>query len=92
MERRKMDAARHIPVLRKETKEKIVLTAPSPSASTMREVHQLLAQYIGEVDRSDLSQSSKTMYIDFADCFVRWMSGGFQPGMRKPGRRPSNIV
>ncbi|MGA2207598.1 MAG: hypothetical protein ABSG10_12790 [Terracidiphilus sp.] len=92
MERREKDAARRIPVLRKETKGKIVLPAPSPSASTLKEVHNLLTQYAAEMEQSGLSHSSKAMYIDFADCFVRWMNGGFQPGMRKSGKLHSNIV
>ena len=49
------------------------------SADLLRLANSLKA----EVDKStELSQSSKTMYIDFADCFVRWMYGGFKPGSR----------
>jgi hypothetical protein len=87
-----MDAARRIPVLRKQTKDKIVLPAPSPSASTLKEVHNLLEQYAAEMEQSDLSHSSKSMYIDFADCFVRWMNGGFQPGLRPHGKKTSNGI
>jgi hypothetical protein len=84
---------RRIPIVRKgAAKETIVESPPSPSASTLREVHELLANYVKVVSNSDLSQSSKTMYIDFADCFVRWMNSGFQPGMRKPGKPHSKIV
>lgn len=54
-----------------------------PSKATMEEVRRFFKRYADEVSKSvDLSQTSKTMYIDFADCFVRWMYGGFQPGMR----------
>ena len=81
-----------IPSIRKEAKAKIVLSAPSPSASTLSEVHKLLTQYAHEVEHSDLSHSSKAMYVDFADCFVRWMNGGFQPGIRPRGKQSSNIV
>ncbi|HEU5351777.1 MAG TPA: hypothetical protein VFU55_09280 [Terracidiphilus sp.] len=82
-----------IPVTRKAAKvEESVAHQPSPSASTLREVHELLNHYASIVNNSDLSQTSKTMYIDFADCFVRWMNSGFQPGMRRPGKKSSNIV
>jgi hypothetical protein len=58
-----------------------------PSKTTLEEVRKLLKRYTEEVSSSvELSQTSKTMYIDFADCFVRWMYGGFQPGAR--GSRP----
>lgn len=92
MEGQEKEAVRRIPIIRKEAKETVATPRPSPSASTLREAHELLARYAYEVSRSDLSQSSKTMYIDFADCFVRWMNGGFRPGMRKPGKPRSNIV
>lgn len=84
-----------IPVIRKVVKEQIVLPAPSPSDATVREVRKLLQQYAVEVEHSDLSHSSKSMNIDFADCFVRWMNGGFQPGLRgkrNRGKARSNIV
>ena len=57
-----------------------------PSKSTLEEVQKFLDRYAREVSNNgELSQTSKTMYIDFATCFVRWMYGGFQPGSR--GRR-----
>jgi hypothetical protein len=63
-----------------------------PSKATLRAIRVLFDRYAEEVDLSDLSQSSKTMYIDFANCFIRWMNGGFQPGLRKPGKPRSNMV
>lgn len=57
----------------------------------MEEVRHLLDRYSKEVSSNiELSQSSKTMYIDFATCFVRWICGGFQPGSH--GRRSRKIV
>ena len=54
-----------------------------PSKSTLEELRVLFKRYTDEVNKStNLSQTSKTMYIDFADCFVRWMYGGFKPGSR----------
>jgi len=59
-----------------------------PSKATMDEVRTFFKRYVREVESSpELSQYSKTMYIDFADCFVRWMRGGFKPGSRGSNRR-----
>lgn len=75
-----------------EMREEAKVANIVPASTTLREVRELFDQYAEEVNRSDLSQTSKSMYIDFANCFVRWMNGGFQPGMRNPGKRHSNIV
>lgn len=57
--------------------------AVMPSKSTLEEVQKFLKLYTDEVERTpELSRTSKTMYIDFASCFVRWMYGGFKPGSR----------
>jgi len=54
-----------------------------PTKAASEEVRRLFKKYVKEVNASvELSQASKTMYIDFASCFVRWMHGGFQPGSR----------
>jgi hypothetical protein len=82
------EGMRRIVAKRKEAKAAIA----APSLTTLREVRELFERYVEEVDLSDLSQSSKAMYIDFASCFIRWMNGGFQPGLRKAGKLPSNIV
>jgi hypothetical protein len=59
-----------------------------PSKATSDAVRKFLKQYVKEVNKSvELSQASKTMYIDFAECFVRWMHGGFQPGLRGANSR-----
>lgn len=54
-----------------------------PSQATLQEVQIFLKRYAEEVSANgELSQTSKALYIDFADCFVRWMYGAFQPGSR----------
>ena len=88
MESQGDEEMRHVVPKREDVKE----STPSPKPSALREIRKLFDQYANEVDSSDLSQSSKTMYIDFANCFVRWMNGGFQPGMQKRGKQHSNIV
>ena len=88
MAKQNNERIRRILPTHKEVKE----TLASPSMSTLREVRKMFDQYADEVDRSDLSQSSKAMYIDFANCFVRWIYGGFKPGMRNPDKPHSNIV
>lgn len=55
----------------------------------LRRVDQLLAIYVGEVQQSELSMSSKSTYIDFADSFVRWAKGEFRPGVVKGRTRPA---
>jgi phosphatidylserine decarboxylase len=62
--------------------------AALPSKATMEKVRKLFKRYAAEIStNAELSQSSKTMYIDFADCFVRWMVGGFRPGAPGSNRR-----
>jgi hypothetical protein len=63
---------------------------PPPSKETLEEVRILFDRYAEQINRSALSQSSKTMYIDFADCFVRWTCGGFIPGELGTRRRRSS--
>lgn len=66
-----------------ESLEKLV-----PSKATMEEVRKLFNRYAAEISANvELSQTSKTMYIDFANCFVRWMVGGFRPGAPGSNRR-----
>ena len=38
-----------------------------------------LKAYCAEVESSDLTEYSKTTYIDMADSFVRWLKGDFHP-------------
>ena len=65
---------------------------PLPSKATLEEVRKLFEQYSEELESNgELSQTSKTMYIDFAGCFVRWMYGGFKPGSRGSNRRMPTI-
>jgi hypothetical protein len=66
--------------------------ALDPSKETMSDVRKLLEQYIKEVSTSvELSQYSKSMYIDFANCFVRWVHGEFKPGSRGHDERRKQI-
>jgi hypothetical protein len=58
-----------------------------PSTATLEEVLTFFDHYVKAVNASDLSVTSKTMYIDFADNFIRWLYGGFEPGSR--GRNPT---
>jgi hypothetical protein len=58
-----------------------------PEKATLEQVHLLFETYAGQVNRSTLSPASKAMYIDFANCFVRWMHGGVQPGIFGPKGR-----
>jgi hypothetical protein len=88
MDQQSDEGMRRIVAKRKEAKVAIA----APALTTLREVRELFDRYAEEVNLSDLSQSSKAMYIDFASCFIRWMNGGFQPGLRKPGKSRSNIV
>lgn len=53
------------------------------SASALSEIEPALKSYAADVERSDLSFSSQSTYIDMADNFVRWLRGEFEPGSRK---------
>jgi hypothetical protein len=56
---------------------------PVPSKETLEELRMLFDRYADEIAADvELSQGSKTMYIDIAKCFLRWMYGGFRPGSR----------
>ena len=55
----------------------------------LRRLDELLSIYVGEVEQADLSAASKSIYADFADCFVRWANGKFQPGSLSAWKRPS---
>jgi hypothetical protein len=46
----------------------------------LRGLEPLLDEYTALVTDSNLSHGSKAMYTDFANCFVRWIRGEFQPG------------
>jgi hypothetical protein len=63
--------------------DKIEMGTPTPD-----QMDALLREYAESVNKTDLSSSSKSMYIDFANCFVRWTRGEFQPGKVGPWKRP----
>jgi hypothetical protein len=45
-------------------------------------VKRALQDYCNELEESDLSNGSRGMYGDFAECFVRSLEGDFRPGKR----------
>jgi hypothetical protein len=54
----------------------------------IRGIDNLLRKYAGQVQKSGLSLTSKSIYIDNASYFVRWIHGEFQPGSRGAWNRP----
>ena len=56
----------------------------------LTEIERLFAEYVVEVQAAPLSNASRSFYLDFADCFIRWIQGTFHPGMMKhaSGYRP----
>ena len=53
------------------------------SAAALSEIQAAVKEYYDEIKNIDLSYGSQGMYVDFADCFVRWLQGEFVPGSRK---------
>ena len=53
------------------------------SAAALSEIQAAMKAYCDDVKNSDLSYGSQGMYVDFAECFVRWLQGEFAPGSRK---------
>jgi hypothetical protein len=69
--------------------------APKISPEALNEVQNDLVGYCAVGDATTLSEVSKGMYIDFADKFVRWLSGDFAPGEVKDGipeRRATTVI
>jgi hypothetical protein len=61
----------------------------SPTKSELvKQLEISLQLYAAEVDRSDLSPASKEHHIDFANCFVRWIRGEFEPSRVAGDHRP----
>jgi hypothetical protein len=63
---------------------------PKASDPILKEIIDLHKQYADEVWHSEnLAIYSKSMYIDMANNFVRWIRGDFKPGAAglKPRRR-----
>jgi|SRR5271165_986158 len=65
---------------------------PSPqfgeNDKRIKVIDELLRLYADQVQRADLSLTSKSIYIDNARYFVRWLHGEFQPGSRGAWKRP----
>jgi hypothetical protein len=58
-----------------------VPTGAKTSDATLKEIMDLQSQYSDEVWKSEnLAICSKSMYIDMANNFVRWIQGEFKPG------------
>ena len=76
------------PALKKPTKEQEPKKSASPE--TLKEVRLLFDRYAAEVEQSALAESSKAMYIDHANYFIRWLYGGFVPGAAEGMLRSHN--
>lgn len=50
------------------------------SVRSLSKVWELFDEYVEVVNSSALAPSSKTDYIMFAEQFVRWIDGNFEPG------------
>lgn len=48
----------------------------------IKALDDLFKQYADEVQKGDLTLTSKSIYIDHARNFVRWLHGDFKPGSR----------
>jgi hypothetical protein len=46
----------------------------------LAEVEEALEQYREEVEKSDLEEGTKRLYLRHADSFVRWLKNEFTPG------------
>lgn len=53
---------------------------PPTKSALEKQIEILLQLYAAEVDHAELTPASKAGYIDFANCFVRWIRGEFVPG------------
>jgi hypothetical protein len=50
------------------------------STAALSEIQAAMKAYCDDAKNSDLSYGSQGMYVDFAECFVRWLQGDFVPG------------
>jgi hypothetical protein len=62
--------------------ENVKAVPPEPviSEQALKEVKLAHYQYYKEIMRSALSETSKEMYVDFSDKFIRWLYGDYKPG------------
>jgi hypothetical protein len=56
-------------------------TTPVRDQRLLRRLSRLVNAYAAEVDCAELASGSKAIYIEMADCFVRWIGGQFSPGI-----------
>ncbi len=72
-------------------KDNANVSSPEPviSEQALKEVKLAHHKYCKEIMRSVLSETSKEMYVDFSDKFIRWLYGDYKPGTyRIMDRRP----
>lgn len=50
-----------------------------------------LDEYFVALERSPLADKSREDYYYFAECFVRWLDGTFEPGANALGNRRAII-
>jgi len=76
------------PGVKQATQQRAEAEETPVSPEMLKAVRVSFDRYAAEIKESPLSEASKTMYIDFAGCFVRWMYGGFKPGAAPGMLRP----
>lgn len=57
------------------------------SSVYLQEIDRLLAEYLLEIEQSDLKPLSAQVYQLQSKNFVRWIHGEFQPGVMKKGKK-----
>lgn len=51
-----------------------------PKFRSIRRLWELFDEYREEVEGTNLTDSSKKDYVMFAEQFIRWIEGNFEPG------------
>ena len=51
---------------------------PKVTIRSSNKIWSLFDEYRREVEESNYSNSSKIIYVYFAECFVRWLDGDFE--------------
>jgi hypothetical protein len=64
-----------------KVKRIVAKAVPIKDFRLIQRLKKLVAAYAHEVDGAELATGSKTMYIELAECFVRWLGGEFHPGV-----------
>ncbi|QRR00993.1 hypothetical protein [Dyadobacter sandarakinus] len=59
----------------------------------LEEINRLLADYLSEIERSELKPLSAQVYQVQSKNFVRWISGDFVPGeVKKSQKKLSKVL